>query len=75
MYAFDAGDEPEDRGMPLGYEPSEAERVLAKLSALRRAVLEAWSERAVILTREEQARLREEIRDTCDLLSDLTEKP
>ena len=51
---------------------SEADLILADLRALKRRVVEAWHARAVVLTPEEQVRLRDEIRDTCELLSDLT---
>lgn len=51
---------------------SEAELILAELRTLRQRVIDAWEERGVILTREEQGRLREEIEDTCRLLTELT---
>ena len=51
---------------------SEADRILADLRRLREDVINAWFERAVILTREEQEALRAEIRQTCQLLTDLT---
>jgi hypothetical protein len=50
----------------------EADRILADLRSLRQSILVAWNERAVILTREEQQELREEIKDTCEILNNLT---
>jgi hypothetical protein len=44
----------------------------ASLRALRANVIEAWQSRAVLLTRDEQNELRDEIRKTCALLTDLT---
>ncbi len=51
---------------------SEAEIILRDLHVLRNKIIEAWRERAVILTPEEQRELRGEIRRTCSLLTDLT---
>jgi len=51
---------------------SEATRILADLRRLREELVAAWLERAVILTREEQDMLRDEIRETCELLTTLT---
>jgi len=51
---------------------SEADRMRASLRALRANVIEAWQSRAVLLTRDEQNELRDEIRKTCALLTDLT---
>ncbi len=50
----------------------DVEAVLANIAELTRAVLAAWQERAVILTPEEQRRLRDEIVATASLLRDLT---
>ncbi len=51
---------------------SEAERLLANLRSLRNDIVTAWRERAVILTREERTKLRDEIKQTCQFLDDLT---
>jgi hypothetical protein len=51
---------------------SEAEAILHNLHALRDQILTAWGERAVVLTREEQARLRDEIHKTCEMLTTIT---
>ena len=51
---------------------NEADHILTSVRALRRGVVEAWQSRSVLLTREEQRQLRDEIRDTCALLTDLT---
>jgi len=51
---------------------AEVERILAELRALRQCVLVAWKERAVILSREEQLTLKAEIKETCEILIDLT---
>lgn len=51
---------------------SEADRILMNLRRLREDVINAWFERAVILTSDEQQSLRSEIRQTCQLLTDLT---
>ena len=50
---------------------SELDEMLAGLESLRQTVVTAWQERAVVLTKDEQRRLREEIRRTCDLLGTL----
>lgn len=42
------------------------------LAALRNSVSLAWQERGVMLTPEERSELRNEIRDLCQYLSDLT---
>lgn len=54
--------------------PSEAERILRDLRRLREAIVVAWEERGVIMSRDERQELRQEIRDTCDLLTKLTER-
>ncbi|MBV8688236.1 MAG: hypothetical protein JOZ90_08590 [Alphaproteobacteria bacterium] len=51
---------------------SEAELILSDLRRLRERIITAWFERGVMLTLDEQARLRDEIRQTCSLLTDLT---
>jgi hypothetical protein len=50
----------------------DAQAMLAEVRALRQRVVDAWRERAVLLTREEQKELRDEINDTCALLTELT---
>ena len=52
----------------------EAARLLATLGQLRQELVDAWVQRAVILTREEQDALRAAIRETCALLTALTER-
>jgi hypothetical protein len=59
----------------VSIDSSEAQRILADLRVLRRKFIDAWEERAVILTAEEQRRLKNEIADTCSLLTTLTSKP
>jgi hypothetical protein len=51
---------------------SEAQRLLTDLRMLRRHIVDAWQERGVILTREEQRELRDEIKLTCEILAGLT---
>jgi hypothetical protein len=46
--------------------------VLTKVQVLRDEVVNAWRDRAVLLTRSEQERFHAEITDMCKLLSDLT---
>lgn len=46
-----------------------ADALLGDLVELRGHLISAWRERAVMLTKEEQARLKNEIADTCALLS------
>lgn len=50
----------------------EAEDILSNLRALRDQIVTAWNERGVVLSREEQATLHDEIKQTCELLTDLT---
>lgn len=52
--------------------PSEAEAILQNLRCLRDQIVIAWRERAVVLSREEQAELHAEIKQTCEFLTDLT---
>ena len=53
----------------------EAEEILANLRALRDQIVTAWSERGVVLSREEQAGLHAEIKQTSEFLTDLTRHP
>jgi hypothetical protein len=48
-----------------------ADDMLNEIVDLRLRVIQAWRERAVMLTREEQRLLLEEIKLTCQLLGDL----
>jgi hypothetical protein len=50
----------------------EAEEILTNLRALRDQIVTAWSERGVVLSREEQEALHDEIKQTCQFLTDLT---
>jgi hypothetical protein len=49
-----------------------SDAMLADFRDLRLRLIGAWRERAVMLTPEEQGRLRQEIIDTCALLTELT---
>lgn len=49
----------------------DADDMLNEIVELRGRILIAWRERAVMLSRDEQHRLLEEIRETCRLLDDL----
>lgn len=50
----------------------EIDRILADLHELRDAIVDAWRDSPVTLLSEERRRLRDEIRETCDLLTSLT---
>ena len=50
----------------------EAQRILTDLQNLRHKIIDAWEERGVILTGQEQKALKAEIVHTCSLLTDLT---
>ena len=50
----------------------EIDRILADLHELRSAIIDAWRDSPVTLLSEERRRLRDEIRETCDLLTSLT---
>jgi hypothetical protein len=52
---------------------SEAERIRRDLRRLREAIVVAWGERGVMLSRDERHELQREIQETCDLLMQLTE--
>jgi len=52
---------------------SEAKKLLTEIRGLRRRIVDAWQERAVVLTREEQLELKAEIADTCEILRVLTQ--
>lgn len=52
----------------------EVEEILINLRSLRDEIVAAWSERCVLLTREEQDILHAEIQQTCALLVDLTQR-
>ena len=51
---------------------SDAEELLAELRTMRNRMVTAWQKRGVTLLREEQERLRQEIADTCAMLTELT---
>lgn len=51
---------------------NDAEDILTNLRALRDQIVTAWNERGVVLSREEQAALHAEIKQTCQFLTDLT---
>ena len=53
----------------------EVEEILTNVRALRDQIVTAWNERGVVLSREEQATLRAEIKQTCQFLTDLTRHP
>jgi len=53
-------------------EHSEAAKILRNLCDLREQIVTAWGERAVILSPEEQVRLRREIHETCEMLTTIT---
>lgn len=53
----------------------EANEILSNLRLLRDQVVTAWNERGVVLSREEQAALHAEIKQTCEFLTDLTRHP
>ncbi len=54
---------------------ADANAILRSLRQLRELIVTTWQERAVMLTREEQAELHREIQETCDFLRDLTRHP
>jgi hypothetical protein len=56
----------------ISIDASEGKRILAEVRSLRRTIIDAWHERGVVLSREEQDELRDEIRQTCELLTSLT---
>ena len=58
-------------GILLSSDSSEAQRILIDLRSLRLKIIDAWEERGVILTRDEQKALKAEIAQTCSLLTDL----
>ena len=53
---------------------NEAEDILTNLRALRDQIVTAWSERGIVLGREEQAALHAEIKQTCEFLTALTQR-
>jgi hypothetical protein len=54
---------------------AEADSILENLRALRDQIVTAWSERGVVLSREEQVALHREIQQTCEFLTNLTRHP
>ena len=57
----------------LQLESVELRAIREDLGALRRRIVTAWMERGVILTALERAQLRDDIRETCDFLTELTQ--
>ncbi|MCL6684780.1 hypothetical protein [Sphingomonas alba] len=53
----------------------EAESIINDLRQLRQVIIHAWNERSVMLTKEERRELQSEVRETCDLLNELTSDP
>lgn len=54
-------------------ESAELNAIRDDLAALRRRVVTAWLERGVMLTSQERGQLREDIAETCEFLTDLTQ--
>ena len=59
----------------VGIGSAEADSIVENLRALRDQIVTAWSERGVVLSREEQAALHSEIQQTCEFLTNLTRHP
>ena len=57
---------------PENLDPDYADRMLTDIRDLRRRVIEAWQSRGIGLTRDERHKLRNEIHETCLLLTELT---
>lgn len=53
-------------------EAESADTILIEFRALRRRMMDIWQQRGVMLTSGEQKALRDEINETCSLLTDLT---
>ena len=70
-----SGSNQENASNFVGIRPSEAEKFRRNLSALREQIIVAWHERGVLLSREEQAELHADIKETCEFLSELTQHP
>ena len=51
---------------------SETQQILRSIRSLRGTIVRAWQARSVMMTEDERRILRDEIRDTCELLTDLT---
>jgi hypothetical protein len=58
---------------PVAKSGREAEAILNNLRALRDQIVTAWREKGVVLIPEERAELRDEIKQTCQFLTDLTQ--
>lgn len=50
----------------------ELERILNDLHEFRLHIIQGWQARAVLLTPEERRELRDAIRETCELLEEIT---
>lgn len=70
-----SGSDPEKTSNVVDIRPSEADEIRRNLSALCEQIITAWRERGVLLSREEQADLHAEIKQTCEFLTDLTRQP
>lgn len=57
----------------LQLESIELQAIREDLDSLRRRIVTAWMERGVTLTSLERRQLREDIRETCDFLAELTQ--
>ena len=72
MHQSDQQSSPPSAENVTSIDASEGKRILTDLRSLRRQIIDAWQERGITLTREEQHELRDELRRTCELLTDLT---
>jgi hypothetical protein len=60
----------QNQAPPIG--SSEGDLILSDLRRLRDLIITAWEERGVILSRDERYDLQREIKETCELLMELT---
>ena len=70
-----SGSEKEQPCTVVSIGSAEADSILLNLRALRDQIVTAWSERGVVLSREEQSMLHAEIQQTCEFLTILTRHP
>lgn len=56
---------------PRQQEASRPDEALEEIAALRSAIIDVWRERTVTHTRAEQFRLKQEVKETVELLQDL----
>ena len=66
----DTDQENSDNVVSIGM--ADAHSISNGLRLLREQIITAWTERAVLLSKEEQSDLLQQIQDTCQLLTDLT---